>query len=199
MGANWLSATQSGIGLASSLSSIASAKKQYKIFSNYQDLQIKAINDNYAQGVNALNQQYNEAKEASSTNLMNSYISNLQKKASAQASAASSGVTGNSIEGLFRGYDRANAVNRYTAARNLQLKGLQTDRNIDSLRAQALSSIQGMQQYSYQSADTSGLFSSLFDMLGDLNSLTGSSAKESLVFNNETIDLPKVYTDYRSA
>ena len=71
----------------------------------------------------------------------------MKAKATAQASAASSGIEGLSIDNLFAGYDRATAVSDYTHARNLQMLGLEYNNQLDTYRNQALSSIYSMQPY----------------------------------------------------
>lgn len=75
-------------------------------------------------------------------------IQNMQAKATAQASAAGSGITGSTIENLFHDYDRASAASNYVASRNLHLKGLQAVDEKEAAYIQAMNTINLQQQYS---------------------------------------------------
>ena len=90
----------------------------------------------------------------------------MKAKATAQASAASSGVEGIKIDNLFAGYERATAVSNYTHARNLQMLGLEYNNQLDAYRVQAINAINTQQQYTGASTASTllsgvgGLFSS---------------------------------------
>ena len=71
----------------------------------------------------------------------------MKAKATAQASAASSGIEGITIDNLFAGYERATAVSNYTHAKNLEMLGLEYNNQLDTYRIQAINSINTMQQY----------------------------------------------------
>ena len=134
-----------GIGM---LSSYNAAKQEKAAYAEYQALSTQATLDNFIQQTRAINNRYIEESQATTAQKQEIYLQNLQAKASAQASAASSGIEGISLDNLFRGYDRATAVSNYTAAKNLQMKGLQYNDELDSLRVQAINSINLQQQYS---------------------------------------------------
>ena len=89
-------------------------------------------------------------------------MQNLQSKATAMTSAAGNGVEGTSLDSLFMGYDRATAINNYMSDRELRLKGLQLDDNVDALRMQAISSLYDI---TYQPDKTA---STLLSGMGDL-------------------------------
>ena len=133
-----------GVGLIGNY--IASNKEQ-AAYSKYQALQTQATLNNYIQQAKSINNRYAEEQQATAAQNQENYIQNLQRKATAQASAASSGIQGISIENLFKGYDRATAVSNYTAAKNLQMKGLQYNDELDGLRVQAISAINTQTQY----------------------------------------------------
>lgn len=148
----------SGIGLglqgAGVIGNYISDKQTAAAYSEYQALQTQSTINNYIQQTKAINTRYAQEQEASGLEIQQLYIKNMQAKATAQASAASSGVTGSTIENLFRGYDRASAISNYVAARNLHFKGLQYNEELESLRATALSSINTQQQYYSTGAST---------------------------------------------
>lgn len=124
------------------------AEKQAEVqYSKYQTLQTQATLHNYIQQTKAMNNRYAEEQEAAALQNQQVYIQNLQSKATAEASAASSGVEGSTIDTLFQGYDRATAVSNYVAARNLQIKGLQYSDELEGLKAQAISAINLQQPY----------------------------------------------------
>lgn len=121
--------------------------KEQTAYSKYQALQTQATLNNYIQQTKAINNRYVEEQQATTAQNQEIYIQNLQRKATAQASAASSGIEGISIENLFKGYDRATAVSNYTAAKNLQMKGYQYSDELDGLRVQAINAINTQTQY----------------------------------------------------
>ena len=71
----------------------------------------------------------------------------MKAKATAEASAASSGIEGITIDNLFAGDNRASAVSDYTHARNLDMLGLEYNNQLDTYRANALSSIYSIAPY----------------------------------------------------
>lgn len=158
------------IGLALSAVSavgnfISKGAEQYQ-YAKYQELQSQAAIDNYIEQTKAINNRYAEEQEATARQKEDVYYQNLQKKATAQTSAATSGIQGNSINTLFAGYDRATAVNNYVAARNLQLKGLQYNEELDSMRIQAINAVNMQQPYTGGSA-SSTLMSGVGGLLTD--------------------------------
>jgi len=122
-------------------SQMSAANAEYKLL-NAQATQTAYLEEMHMSGIRE--QEDSEATEVSN---QQSYIQNMQAKATAQTSAAEGGVTGNSIQSLFAGYDRANATNDYIASRNLQLKGLQSQEQMKAYQSKAISSINMAQQY----------------------------------------------------
>lgn len=145
-----------GLGLqgASVIKNYISDKQATSAYSDYQALQTQATISNYIQQTQAINTRYAQEQEASGLNVQQIYLKNLQAKATAQASAAASGVEGSTIDNLFRGYDRASAVSNYVAARNLQMQGMQYNDETESMRISAISSINMQQQYNSTGAST---------------------------------------------
>lgn len=153
-----------GLGLqgASIVGNFISDRQTAAAYDDYQALSTQSTISNYIQQTKAINNRYAEDKESSAYQQQQIFIQNLQAKATAEASAAGSGVTGSTIETLFNGYDRATAVSNYVAARNLHIKGLQYTDELEGLRAKALSSINLQQPY------TSTGISSIFGGVGGL-------------------------------
>ena len=140
-----------GIGLVSSLTdmvgtSISSAQSA-KAYSSYVANQTAATMNNYEYQTRALNNKYSQEAEQLAQEKQQTYIENLQAKATAAASAAGSGVEGSSIDSLLTGYDRATAINNYMIDRQLRMKQLQYSDQSDALRISALSSIYGQTSY----------------------------------------------------
>ena len=131
-------------------------KKAEKEYTKYQNRQRAAAVANYKYQMQALQNRYGEEKDATAAEIQTNLIKNMQAKATAQASVASSGVSGSTIENLFADYDRAIALSTYTSKRNLQLKSLQINDNIDAARIEALNVINNMQ--TYNSTGWGGLF-----------------------------------------
>ena len=145
-----------GLGLqgASIIGSYISDKQTASAYSDYHALQTQSTLNNYIQQTKAINTRYSQEQEASGLEIQQIYLQNLQAKATAQASAASSGIEGTTIENLFRGYDRASAISNYVVARNLHMKGMQYNEELESLRASAISSINSQQPYYSTGAST---------------------------------------------
>ncbi len=162
----------SGIGLglqgAGIIGKFLSDKQTASAYSEYQALQTQSTLTNYLQQTRAINTRYSQEQEASGLEAQQLYLQNLKAKATAQASAATSGIEGSTIENLFRGYDRATAISNYVSARNLHMQGLQYNEELESLRTQAISSINMQQRYTSTGASTllsgiGGLMSSYAD------------------------------------
>lgn len=145
-------AIQAGIQLLSSAGSASSAKKQEKAYNDYKKKVEVAAWENYRYQTRAIKNRYGEEAEASAYQLQEIKNKNLQAKATALASAAGSGVTGSTIDNLFREYDRANATSNFIASRNLYLKRLQTYDEMDASRIQALNAINTAGQYTGQTS-----------------------------------------------
>ena len=147
-----ISAIGLGIGAIGTLANTFAAKQQSSAYANYQTLQTQAALNNYIQQSKQINLRYTQEQEANAEERQQIQIENMKTKATAQASAATSGIEGLSIDNLFAGYDRATAVSDYTHARNLQMLGLEYNNQLDTYRNQALSSIYSMQPYTGASA-----------------------------------------------
>lgn len=133
-----------GLGM---MSGAYSQHQQAKAYANYQALQAQAALNNYIQQSKQLNLRYAQEQEANAEEREQIRIENMKAKATAQASAATSGVEGLTIDNLFAGYERATAVSNYTHAKNLEMLGLEYNNQLDMYRVQALNSINTMQQY----------------------------------------------------
>lgn len=136
-----------GMDIGGSFAGAIGELQSQKAFNEYSKLQTQSTLNNYINNTKLINNRYAEEQEAAYAETQDIYIKNLQAQATAQASAAGSGVEGISIENLFNGYDRATAVSDFTAARNLHYKKLQYREDLEGLRANALSSLYGQQRY----------------------------------------------------
>lgn len=165
-----------GIQGAGVIGNYMAARQEKSAYSRYYSLQSQATLDNYIQQQRAIKNRYIEEEQATTAHKQEIYIENLQAKATAQASAATSGIEGISIENLFRGYDRATALSNYTAAKNLQMKGLQYNDELDSLRVQAINSINLQTQYTGASP--------MSTLLGGLGGLLSTYSREYKGKNN---------------
>ena len=141
----WVAIAYAASALIETYGKADSAKKQSRAIEKYRKQQTEAAWVNYRNKVRAYHNQYYEQREAASYALQNDYIKNLQAKATAKASAAGGGVTGSTIDNLFKDYDRAAASNNYIAKRNMWLQGLQSGENINSARIEALNVINNLQ------------------------------------------------------
>ena len=103
--------------------------------------------EQYRYQTRAINNRLAEEEEASDLQLEQNMIQNMQAQATAKASAAGSGITGSTIENLFKDYDRAAAASNYVASRNLHLKGLQAADEKEAAYIQAMNTINLQQQY----------------------------------------------------
>lgn len=164
--------------VAGTVSSAISSSQQASAYSEYQQLTAQAALDNYISQSKQLNQRYAEEQEASGQERQQIQIENMKAKATAQASAATSGVEGISIDNLFAGYDRDTAVSNYTHARNLELLGYEYNNQMDAYRIQALSTIYSTGSYSGAST-ASTLLSGLGGILGTYSTSTLQSSAAS--------------------
>ena len=164
-----------GISAGGLISNYMAANKESKAYANYQSLQTQSALNNFIQQTQAMNTRYAQEQEAAANHTQEIYIENLQRKATAQASAASSGIAGLSLDSLFQGYDRATAVSNYTAARNLQMKGLQYSNELEGLRVQAINAINLQQQYT--STSSSSLIGGIGGLLSDYSKTQRSNAQ----------------------
>lgn len=149
--------------IASTLFGASSARKAAKAQANLQIAQIKYALQNFSQQANANNTKYSQEQEAAYEQAQQIYLENLKAKSTAQTSSAGSGVAGNSIENLFKNYDRATALSNFITERNLRNLGWQYDSNYEALRANAINSIYGLQGYTGQSA-SSIISQGIFDL-----------------------------------
>lgn len=138
----WLGLQAGGI-----LSKYLNSRRQDENYEQYRNLQTASILNNYEKQVAAIQEKYSQEAEALGWRNQQMMIENLKAKATAKTSAASSGIQGNSINKLFDGYDRATAVNNYITQRNLSMSANQYNANLESIRNQALSAINGETQY----------------------------------------------------
>ena len=128
----WVPLIAAGLSLLSSIGGASSAKKQEKAYEDYKKKVKQAAWENYRYQTRAIKNRYNEEAEASAYQLQEIKNKNLQAKATAQASAAGSGVTGSTIDNLFNDYERADATSNFIASRNLYLKKLQSYDEMDA-------------------------------------------------------------------
>lgn len=155
----------------------ANAYAQDKINSEYQKTRNSFIMTQFNQQARDLNNSYAQEQRNNSIQKQQNYLKNLQAKSTLLAGKASSGINGNSVENLFRGFDRATAVNNYLYAKDLNDKGLLYDDRLSRLRYSALNSI--TKQSYYQPQGTSTLLSNISGWFGNSrNSLIRQSKNE---------------------
>lgn len=142
-----LAAVPAVMTFASSVLDGFSSKKQKKAYAEYQEKTRQAAMEQYRYQTRAINNRLAEEEAASDLQLEQNMIQNMQAKATAQASAAGSGVTGTTIDNLFHDYDRASAASNYVASKNLHLKGLQAVDEKEAAYIQAMNTINLQQQY----------------------------------------------------
>lgn len=163
-----------GIGLGlqgvSTIFSAFGARQQEKAYANAQIASINSALSNFRTNVNLNNTRFSQEQESAQEQGQAIYLENLKQKATAQASAAGSGVAGTSIDNLFRGYDRTTALSNFISERNLRNMGLQYDENYEGLRTNALNSIYGIPQYTGASAG-----STLLSGFGNILTSTASN------------------------
>lgn len=174
------------IGAIGTVANTYSSYQSEKAFASYQALTSQAALNNYISQSKQLNLRYAEEQEASSQEAQEIQIENMKAKATAQASAASSGIEGISIDNLFAGYDRATAVSNYTHAKNLEMLGLEYSNQLDAYRIQALSTIYSTGYYSGSTAGTT-----LLSGIGGMFSTYASTKRQSSQYNFYTYNLYK--------
>lgn len=160
-----------GISLANTTAQSIQDISTNKMNAKYATNTARAASDNFILQTRQMNNRYAEEQAASSMEQQEVYIQNLQRQAISEASAASNGVSGISIDNLFKGYDRATAVGNYTSARNLKMKGLQMNDELLSLKNKALSSINATyNDYNAKTASTAwGTLGSSLELFGKLD------------------------------
>lgn len=155
---------------AGALSNTYSAIQQEKAYGQYQMAQTQSALSNYIQQSKQVNLRYAQEQEADSEERQQIHIENMKAKATAQASAVSSGIEGITIDNLFAGYNRASAISDYTHARNMHMLGLEYTNQLESYRNQALSTIYSIPAYSGATAGSTllnsagGIMSGYSDM-----------------------------------
>ena len=175
-----LPAIAAGLQLMGSMGTASAEKKAETANQEYQAKQRAAAWANYRYQTRALQNRLAEETEASAYQLQQISIQNMQAKATASASAAGSGVSGSTIDNLFKDYDRADAASQYMAKRNLYLKGLQTRDAMDAAWIEANNVINNMQPY------TSNTTSLLLSGLGNAFSAFGDVSWKNTFYNNKT-------------
>ncbi len=143
----WLGLQAGGI-----LNRYLTNKKQENNYNLYKNLQTASILNNYQTQVSAIQERYAQDAESATWRNQMMMIENLKAKATAKTSAATSGIQGNSINKLFDGYDRAIAIDNYITQRNLSMSEKQYNANIESMRNQALSALNGEAQFTSTAA-----------------------------------------------
>lgn len=163
-----------GLGLqgVSTVFSAIGSRKQEKAYANAQIANINSALGNFRTNVNLNNTRFSQEQEAAQEQAQQIYLKNLQQKATAQTSAAGSGVAGVSIDNLFRGYDRTTALSNFISERNLRNMGMQYDENYESLRTNAINSIYGTQSYTGANAGST--------LLSGFGGILSSRASDSL-------------------
>lgn len=136
-----------GLMAASAIGNSLSAKKQEKAYKQYQAQQQAAAWENYRYQRRAIHNRYAEEVESAQYQQQQTIIQNLKAQATAKASAASMGITGSTIDNLFKDYDRATAASNYVASRNLYLKKLQSWDEMDAAYIQAKNVNNNIQPY----------------------------------------------------
>ena len=94
-----------GLGLqgAGILANVVGQKQAANANANYRALQTKATLANYIQQTQAVNNRQQEEEQASSLDLQQKQIANMQARATAITSAASNGGEAQTVQNLFFG------------------------------------------------------------------------------------------------
>ena len=169
-----------GLQLMSSFGQASSEKQAETANKEYQAKQRAAAWANYQYQTRALRNRFSEEKESSAYEIEQINIKNMQAKATASTSAAEGGVSGSTIDNLFKDYDRANAASQYIAKRNLYLKGLQTSDAMDAAWIEANNVINNMQPY------TSNVTSLLLSGFGNALSTYANTSWKNTFYNTRT-------------
>lgn len=143
-----------GIQVGGLLANTMSSIQEAKAYSNYSIASTNAALANYGQQVNSVSSRYAQEVESAHQEQKQVYLQNLKAKATAQASAATRGVEGTSIDSLFAGYDRQSAISNYLTERDLRNIGLQYDDQLEGLRIGAINSINSQTQYTNRTGST---------------------------------------------
>lgn len=136
-----------GLMAASAIGNSLSAKKQEKAYKRYQQQQQAAAWENYRYQRRAIHNRYAEEVESAKYQQQELILQNLKSQATAKASAASMGITGSTIDNLFKDYDRATAASNYVASRNLYFKKLQSWDEMEAAYIQAKNVSANIQPY----------------------------------------------------
>lgn len=165
----WVAAAGLGLQALGAIGSIVSDRQAAADNAQYKALQTQSTLTNYIQQLNAVHTRISQEQSATALQKQQLAIQNMKARATAQASAASAGVSGSTLDNLFQGYDRATAVNNYIASKNLHFKELQSYQEMMGYRAAALSSIYNQTTYTSNGIGSvlsgfGGLFSSYSDM-----------------------------------
>lgn len=153
-----------GISGANMLRNTFEGYAQNKANYEYQKARNSLIIANYERQARDANNSYAEAQRVNSIKKQQNYLQNLQAKSTLLAGKASSGVNGTSLDNLYRGYDRATAVNNYLYAKDLYNKGLSNNDRLSTLRASAVNSLTDLSKYRYSGA--SALLNGASDLFG---------------------------------
>lgn len=143
-----------GMQFGGMIGNIIGSVQEAKAYSNYSIASTNAAIANYTQQANAVNTRYMQEVEAAHQEQKQIYLQNLKAKSTAQASAASRGVEGTSIDALFAGYERETAISNYLTERDLRNMGLQYDDQLEGLRTGAINSINLQTKYSNRTGST---------------------------------------------
>lgn len=165
----WVAVAGLGLQALGAIGSIVSDRQAAADNAQYKALQTQSTLTNYIQQLNAVHTRISQEQSATALQKQQLAIQNMKARATAQASAASAGVSGSTLDNLFQGYDRATAVNNYIASKNLHFKELQSYQEMMGYRAAALSSIYNQTTYTSNGIGSvlsgfGGLFSSYSDM-----------------------------------
>ena len=179
-----LTLLQVGSTVLSGIGSRNASRKQEEYYNWYKKENEKAVKEDLRNNIALTNLQYQQEIEASSLESQQAWLENEQAQATAEASALENGLGGNSLASLMRGYERANAVNDYIAAKNLEMKGMQVKQNIKSLEAKAQSAINLGVPYSASSMNGFSMTGSVLGGIGSALSIY-SDAQWKASFNNK--------------
>lgn len=179
-----LTILQLGSTVLSGIGSHNAEKKQEEYYNWYKKENEKAVKEDLRNNIALTNLQYQQEIEASSLESQQAWLENEQAQATAEASALENGLGGNSLASLMQGYERANAVNDYVAAKNLEMKGMQVKQNIKSLEAKAQSAINLGVPFSASSMNGFSMSGSVLGGIGSALSIY-SDAQWKASFNNK--------------
>jgi len=150
------------LGIASLLTSVggqalsftASAKKarqQEEAYKKYKRENTKAVTEDLYNQIALAKLRYGQQEQAQAFQDQQLYLQILEAERTAENSASESGVSGNSIDSLLRGYERTSAINDFVSARNLKMQGYQLSQELKAMKAKAQSAINLGQPFDYSS------------------------------------------------